>query len=74
MLDLLAPGLVLTRAKIRNTLAVKNERLGAVLDRSNEPAASAAPRRVGNAPTDPRRTVPVPLYRERGTERSWSTA
>jgi hypothetical protein len=32
VLDMLASGLVLTRAKLRDGLAVKNERLGAVLD------------------------------------------
>jgi hypothetical protein len=32
VLDLLASGMVLTRSKIRDTLAVKNQRLGAVLE------------------------------------------
>ena len=32
VLELLAEGLVLTRAKLRDTLSVKNERLGAVLE------------------------------------------
>ena len=32
VLALLAPGVVLTRAKLRDTLAVKNQRLGAVLE------------------------------------------
>ena len=32
MLDLLAGGAVLTRAKLRDSLAVKNERLGEALE------------------------------------------
>ena len=32
MLDLLAQGAVLTRAKLRDSLAVKNERLGEALE------------------------------------------
>jgi hypothetical protein len=32
VLNLLAPGVVFTRAKLRNSLAVKNERLGEVLE------------------------------------------
>ncbi len=32
MLDLLAPGVVFTRAKLRDSLGVKNERLGEALE------------------------------------------
>ena len=32
VLELLAPGVVLTRAKLRDTLGVKNERLGEALE------------------------------------------
>ena len=67
MLDLLAQGAVLTRAKLRDSLAVQNERLGEALE-SLERAG-----RLCRTPAGwqrlrlihPRRAVPVP-HREKG--------
>jgi hypothetical protein len=57
LLQLLTPGTVLTRAKIRDTLAVKNERS---CRRSSKRAASTTRPVAGSAPADQKPIVPVP--------------
>ena len=71
VLVLLAGGEVLSRARLRESLAVKNERLGAALESLERAAGSATRRRVGSAPTErSTRGVPVPPIEKMGTERS----
>jgi hypothetical protein len=61
VLDHLPQGLAVTRAKLRDSLGVKNERLGEALESLEEPAVFAARPLVGDARTDrPKRVVPIP--------------
>jgi hypothetical protein len=61
VLDRLPQGLMVTRAKLRDSLGVRNERLGEALETLEEPAVFAARPLVGDARTDrPGRVVPIP--------------
>jgi len=65
VLALLTDGLVLTRAKLRELLGVKNERLGQTLEALERGGNSATRQQAGNGQTDAGRldalrTVPVP--------------
>jgi len=69
VLDLLAPGAVLMHAKLRDSLAVKNERLGEVLerlDRAGELCRTPLGWQRLNRSSEG--GVPVP-HREKGMER-----
>jgi len=74
VLDLLT-GVVLTRAKLRDALGVKNERLGEALEwleRAGRPATPHAGRVAALWLTTPR-SFPFPPMDKEGTERSAST-